>query len=126
MSIPAPRRVLVVDDDDAIRNLLDDVLELEGYESRTAPDGASALAAARDWTPDLIVLDLMMPRMDGWQFREAQLEQPSLREVPVLVVSASRRASDAYRDLGAAAVVAKPFDLDDLIGTIDRLTKQRV
>ena len=121
-----PRRVLVVDDDEAIRDLLDDVLELEGYESRCAPDGEAALAVAADWTPDVIVLDLMMPKMDGWQFREAQRGVPHLRDVPVLVVSASQRARDAYHELGAAAVVAKPFDLDELIGAIDRLANQRV
>jgi two-component system chemotaxis response regulator CheY len=121
-----PRRVLVVDDDEAIRDLLDDVLELEGYEARIAPDGEAALAAAADWTPDLIVLDLMMPKMDGWQFREAQRGLPHLRDVPVLVVSASQRAKDAYRELGAAAVVHKPFDLEELISTIDRLANQRV
>jgi two-component system chemotaxis response regulator CheY len=121
-----PRRVLVVDDDEAIRDLLDDVLELEGYESRTAADGEAALAAAVDWTPDLIVLDLMMPKMDGWQFREAQRALPHLRDVPVLVVSASQRVHDAHHELGAAAVVAKPFDLESLISTIDRLANQRV
>ena len=123
---PMPRRVLVVDDDEAIRDLLDDVLELEGYESRIASDGEAALAAAADWTPDLIVLDLMMPRMDGWQFREAQRGLPQLRDVPILVVSASQRARDAYHELGAAAVVNKPFDLEELISTIDRLANQRV
>jgi two-component system chemotaxis response regulator CheY len=116
----------VVDDDEAIRDLLDDVLELEGYESRCAADGEAALEAAADWTPDLIVLDLMMPKMDGWQFREAQRALPHLRDVPVVVVSASQRARDAYDELGAAAVVAKPFDLEELIGTIDRLANQRV
>ena len=121
-----PRRVLVVDDDEAIRDLLDDVLELEGYESRSASDGEAALAAAADWTPDLIVLDLMMPKMDGWQFREAQRTLPHLRDVPVLVVSASQRARDAYQEMGAAAVVAKPFDLDELIATVERLTNQPV
>ena len=126
MLSPMPRRVLVVDDDEAIRDLLDDVLELEGYESRTAEDGAAALQLAAEWTPDLIVLDLMMPKMDGWQFREAQRELPHLRDVPVLVVSASQRARDAYRELGASAVVAKPFDLEELISTIDRLANQRV
>src|SRR5687768_15476065 len=121
-----PLRVLVVDDDEAIRDLLDDVLELEGYEARCAPDGEAALSVASDWTPDVIVLDLMMPKMDGWQFREAQRGVPHLRDVPVLVVSVSQRARDAYHELGAAAVVAKPFDLDELIRTINRLANQRV
>jgi two-component system chemotaxis response regulator CheY len=122
----ASRRVLVVDDDEAIRDLLDDVLELEGYEARCAADGEAALVAASDWTPDVIVLDLMMPKMDGWQFREAQLALPHLRNIPVVVISASQRARDAYAELGAAAVIAKPFDLDDLIGTIGRLASQHV
>lgn len=116
----------MVDDDEAIRDLLDDVLELEGYESRCATDGEAALEAAADWTPDLIVLDLMMPKMDGWQFREAQRALPHLRDVPVVVVSASQRVKDAYEELGAAAVLAKPFDLDDLISTIGRLTAEQV
>ena len=78
------RRILVVDDDPDTRNLLQLVLELEGYAVDTAANGLDALQRARQVRPDVIVLDLMMPLMDGCGFRVAQLKDPRLAAVPVV------------------------------------------
>jgi CheY-like chemotaxis protein len=115
------RRVLIVEDDDAIGSLVQQALLDEGgYEVRRAGDGVEALEVLGGWRPDVIVLDLMMPRMDGWRFREEQRRRAIADDVPVLVASASRRVDSL--DAGfAAAVIRKPFDLDELIRRVDEL-----
>jgi CheY-like chemotaxis protein len=117
------RRVLVVDDDPGIRAFLIGALEDEGYEVRPAADGREALAILRaPWLPDAIVLDLYMPEMDGWAFRTAQLALPGpAAQVPVLVISASRNIGPRTADLRAAAVLEKPFELDDLLERLARI-----
>jgi|SRR5579871_6516156 len=113
------RSVLLVEDDEGIRHVVAEVLTVEGYEVRQAEDGRGALAALTDWSPDVILLDLMMPGMDGWQFRAEQRARNCALDVPLIVLSASRRAGDAIEDLGAVAVIPKPFDLDALLEVVD-------
>ena len=115
------RRVLVADDDLTIRNLLGEALADEGHVVRTAANGQEALAILRAWQPDLIVLDLMMPVMDGWAFRAAQQAQPDSRDIPVLLLSATRDLVRQREVLRPAAMVPKPFDLDAVLALIDRL-----
>jgi CheY-like chemotaxis protein len=115
-----PRRVLVVEDDTSIRDTLDLALTVQGYQVATAANGRDGLALLRDWRPDLIVLDLMMPVMDGWQFRVEQ-RQAGYDDVPVLVLTASQRAADSEDALGAAETLQKPFDLRYLLETVNRL-----
>ena len=112
---PGPRRVLVVDDNRDIRELLVELLAAEGYAVAGAEDGRRALAEARANRPDVILLDLMMPVMSGWEFREAQLRDPDLADVPVVVVSAFDAALDG------AAVLRKPFLVEDVLDTVQRL-----
>ena len=115
------RRVLVVEDDDAIASLVQQALLDEGgYEVRRAGDGVEALEVLSGWRPDVIVLDLMMPRMDGWRFREEQRRLAIAADVPILVASASRRVDNLAGDF-AAAVIRKPFDLDELISRVEEL-----
>jgi CheY-like chemotaxis protein len=121
MSAPTPQRVLVVEDDAVIRGMLVDFLELEGYTVRSAADGSEALAVLGDWPPDLILLDLMMPRMDGWQFRAAQRALPGLGDVPVVVLSAGRDLAERTAALAPAAVIRKPFDLDEVLTVLHNL-----
>ena len=116
------RRVLVVDDDPSIQGFLAEALTDEGYTVRTAANGREALAILRAWRPDLILLDLMMPEMDGWAFRGEQRAMPSVSDVPVIVLSAARDLDAKTRDLEPAQVFSKPFDLEALLGTIERLT----
>ena len=93
--------VLIVDDEPNIRRMVGALLAAEGYEVRDAPDGASALTRAVESEPDVLLLDLMMPEMSGWEFREEQLRDEMLRSIPVVVMTASRGFDGEHR--GAAA-----------------------
>lgn len=116
---PRPMRILVVDDEAAIRSTLHDIFEVLGYECREAADGREALSILAGWGADLIVLDLMMPVMDGWAFRHEQQDVPTVRDIPVVVISARKLRDDARdAELVPTAVVAKPFELDDLVKTV--------
>ena len=115
-------RVLVADDDPSIQGFLAEALTDEGYEVRTAANGREALTILREWRPDLILLDLMMPEMDGWTFRAEQRAMPSVSDVPVIVLSATRDLATKARDLDPAQVFSKPFDLEALLATIAQLT----
>ena len=114
--------VLVVDDDPGIRESIVGVLADEGYTGIEARDGLDALARLRtgDAAPCLILLDLMMPGMDGMQFRDEQLRDPQLATIPVVVISADASTTVKASALGAAGVLRKPIDLFDLLRTIQR------
>jgi CheY-like chemotaxis protein len=109
------KRVLVVDDDLDIRDVLVELLEGEGYRVSAAGDGQQALREASRNPPDVILLDLMMPVMSGWQFRAAQLRDPVLARIPVVVLSAFAN------DLDVAAFVPKPFFIEEVLDTIRRI-----
>jgi CheY-like chemotaxis protein len=114
--------VLVVDDDRDIREMLVQTLEDEGYPVAAAADGAEALAlltrASRP--PCLILLDLMMPGMNGWEFRAAQLQEPELVEIPVVVLSARTDVARAAAEMAGVAYIPKPIDFDLLMHTVAR------
>jgi two-component system CheB/CheR fusion protein len=116
-----PSRVLVVDDEAAIRSTLGDVFELQGYDCRLAANGSEALGMLSGWGADLIVLDLMMPVMDGWAFRREQQAAPAVRDIPVIVISARQSHEDRDAELAPAAVVAKPFEMDELLNTVHHI-----
>ena len=110
--------VLVVDDDPAIRGLVADALRADGYTVDLAAHGREALDAMRARRPATVVLDLMMPVMDGFSFMEACHQEQLCDDVPIVVISA---VQDALKRIDAAPVhacIAKPFDLDDLIRTV--------
>lgn len=100
--------ILIVEDDDEIRELLAEMLGEHGYAVRTASDGQEALSRMRDSPPNLLVLDLMMPNMDGWSVRAAMLEDPALAGVPVVVLSGAADVRQASSGLGAVRVLTKP------------------
>lgn len=115
--VPRPRGpILVVEDEADLRALMVGLLEGDGYEAVGASNGEEALALLRAGTvrPCLILLDLMMPRMDGWAFRAAQRRDPALAPIPVVVVTGYGSQLET-RPLGAVATVAKPFNLDALL-----------
>jgi CheY-like chemotaxis protein len=115
------RTVLIVEDDQDIRDTMAAVLEAQGFEVDVAGNGADALEALRAGRrPDVILLDLMMPVMDGWQFRAEQQKDPALADIPVVLVSAFAPVSHHARELGATAYLQKPFDLDTMLGAVDR------
>jgi two-component system chemotaxis response regulator CheY len=101
--------------------VLGDAFGLEGYECRLAANGQAALSTLQEWSPDVIVLDLMMPVMDGWAFRREQRANPAICDIPVVVVSASRTDDE----LGAVVIVPKPFELDMLLKTLAQLVNDR-
>ncbi len=115
----ASRRVLIVEDDVDIRETLGELLASAGYETACAANGLEGLTAARRATPDLIVLDLMMPVMDGWQFRSAQRDDPALAAIPVIVISASAAAPA----IDADTYLEKPFSMDRLVAEVRRLSR---
>ena len=123
--VPANTRLLVVEDDDELRDALVESLQLEGYEVRSARNGAEALAALRHGgtPPQLILLDLMMPVMNGWQFRKAQQDDPELADIPVIVLSAAGSYVQSVTPLDVAAYLRKPFELDALLATVHRLSR---
>jgi CheY-like chemotaxis protein len=117
----ASRRVLLVVDDDAdVRTFLDRLLTSRGYAVVSAPHGKDALDRLREHAPDLVLLDLNMPVMDGWHFLAEQrhLANPALTSVPVLLVTAAEGVARAATTLHTAGVIAKPFDPDRLLDAI--------
>ena len=114
-------KVLIVDDEPDILLMLRINLEAEGYETALAADGETALRRIGDETPDVIVLDVMMPVMDGWSVLEAL---SSRRDSPrVIVLSAKTASRDVRRalDLGAAEYLTKPFEPEGLLATVERV-----
>ena len=114
--------VLVVDDDYDIRESLVDVLQDEGHRVIVAADGDEALRKLRamDPPPDVILLDWMMPRCDGQQFRAMQKSDPRLAAIPVVLLTADARLRDKMLALDAQGYLAKPVDLDELLETVHR------
>jgi CheY-like chemotaxis protein len=116
-------QILVVEDDESIRLLVSEVLRDDGYQVQEASNGLEALKQVSAKRPDLIVLDLMMPIMDGWQFVEACRHEPECDKVPIVVTSASHdlpRTAERLRALGVRTCLAKPFDVDGLRALVER------
>lgn len=109
------QRVLIAEDDASIRRMLTVSLRTQGYETVEAIDGGEALAAMRAGQADLVVLDLMMPKVTGWQVLAERAADPALRQIPVIVITAER-GDEVTRilDDGIAALLPKPFNLDAL------------
>ena len=114
--------ILVVDDDDDIRRSVVETLEDEGYRVVTARNGQEALDLLRNSlpAPSLILLDLMMPVMDGRQFRAEQLKDPALAPIPVVLVTAHAFATQEARELTPHGHLEKPFELRDLLKIAER------
>lgn len=112
--------VCVVDDDDDIREVLADVLSEEGFDVVAAGDGESALGLLHSRAPAcrLILLDLMMPRMNGWEFRRKQLEDPAIAEIPVLLLTGAGNGAKAIDELHVAGTIEKPVELDVLLAKV--------
>lgn len=106
--------VLIVEDDDDLREMMAQLLSLEGFHAAAVANGQEALEYLRHGTaPDLILLDMMMPVMDGWEFRRQQQSDPAMAEVPVIVLSALDQSR--ITDISAEAILKKPLDFDRLL-----------
>lgn len=114
-------RVLVIEDDETLRETLGEVLADEGHEVRLAGDGVQALESLDGWHPDLMILDLMMPRMDAFAFREHQQRTGAAPTARVLVLSAARDIEVAASRIRADAWLAKPFTLAEMMDVVDGL-----
>jgi len=116
-------RVLVVDDDKVIQQLLEVNLELEGYEVVKASNGEEALKMVQDIRPDLILLDVMMPKLDGREVCRRIKSDPLTAETPIIFLSARAQDMDVNSglELGASAYITKPFDPVDLLDTVMRV-----
>lgn len=118
---------LVVDDDPAVRDMLDLVLGLEGFTVVGASDGVEGLEAARELRPDVIILDVMMPGLDGRTVATRLREDPELGDIPLVLCSALTSAEDTWAgwQTGADSYVSKPFDNQRLVGEILRAIAAR-
>jgi DNA-binding response OmpR family regulator len=110
----ASGRILVVEDDDTLRDILAEALREDGYNVELAADGEIALELAQHWRPDLLILDLMMPNMDGEDLVSSIRQVQGSASLPIIVVSASRGAEEVGARIGAHVALRKPFDLFEL------------
>jgi CheY-like chemotaxis protein len=112
--------VLIVEDDEDIRADMAAILRLKGYPVEQAANGREALACMRRSLPSVVLLDLMMPEMNGWELRDHMRADERLRDVPVVVVSGAGKLDENDPDFAAAAVLPKPFELVQLFEVVDR------
>src|SRR2546422_4673573 len=113
---PSSEPILLVDDDPDVRTMLTLILQGEGYEVITAADGQEALDRLRSPAPPcLVLLDLMLPVMDGFEFRVRQMEDPKLAPIPVIVFSGGEDVEHKVASLRVAACLSKPVDVDQLL-----------
>ena len=118
--------ILIVEDDPDILSSLAEVIREAGFDVETAANGYQALSRLETHAPDLILLDLMMPLMDGWKFLETARQRfPSRLTTPVVLLSAVHNLADEAHRLGVTAFLAKPFDLEDVVRVAHRFTQRR-
>jgi CheY-like chemotaxis protein len=113
-----PKPILVVDDEPAILDMIAELLGYEGYQVVTTSEGSVALTQAKADPPALILLDLMMPGMSGWQVIAALRASPQTRAIPVVLLSARRDLQATATELGIVTFLAKPFDIDELLDIV--------
>jgi CheY-like chemotaxis protein len=114
--------VLIVEDDTDVREFMDVLLTTHGFETMTAANGREALERMRARRPCLVLLDLMMPVMDGWQFRAEQLSEPALADVPVICVTAVAEHSERLERLQAPCL-QKPVEFQTLLDVVEGACK---
>lgn len=126
MEVEEAKRVLVVEDDPDSCDAFCTALRDFGFEPVAARSGKEALAILRGSAPpDAILLDLLMPEMDGWQFRKEQLSDAALARIPVIAISAATLARNSALSFGARTFLGKPVDFDDLRGAVETATRER-
>ncbi len=113
--------ILIVEDDRDLSRLVSEVLESAGYRTAIANNGHEALQQLQINPPALILLDMMMPGMDGWQFREEQRKIPAVADIPVVTVTADGDARAKAAAIQAVGYVAKPISIDSLLDEVERI-----
>lgn len=122
LQLKSRARVLVVEDDSRIQKMLRTVLLSEKYDVQSATDGRAALTALRSDPPDLVILDLMLPDVDGWQVMAQMRSDNSYARIPVLILSAVHDLARESLRIGASDFLRKPFGIDALLDKVARLT----
>jgi CheY-like chemotaxis protein len=120
------KRILVIDDEPSIRELIAEALGEDGFQVRVAANGGAAFEVMRRWPPHVIVLDLMMPRLDGIAFINLLRLNPEFESIPVLLVTAAYEPDEVAERIGARACLSKPFELDRLVQLVAKLTESSV
>ena len=118
----AGERILLVDDDESIRQVVSIFLTDEGYTIAQAGNGQAALDVLDEFRPDMILLDLRMPVMDGWEFVRTYRKLPG-PHVPIIAFVAALRAEEERDEIGAIGLLAKPFDLEDLLVAVEQASQ---
>jgi two-component system, OmpR family, response regulator RpaA len=123
-----PPRILIVDDEPAVADLIEAVLTGEGYTVAIARDGAKGLMLAREWSPDLILMDIMLPAVDGTTAIRRLKADAETAEIPIVAMSAGRNIRSQSEELADAdAALSKPFDIDALLTQVAfHLSRRRV
>ena len=114
------RRILIVEDDNSIRELLVELLQGEGYEVGSAVNGLEGIHyLQKHQAPDLILIDLMMPIMDGYTFRTEQLKNADWAKIPIVVMSAEANAKEKLKNFGITAFLSKPVELETILKAVE-------
>jgi CheY-like chemotaxis protein len=118
--VTAAKAIWIVEDDKEIREVTLELFEMEGYDVKAFANGREALDALEESErlPNLILLDLMMPVMDGWEFRRRQLADSRLNKIPVVVATADGGALPKAAELGATELIRKPLDIEELLSLV--------
>lgn len=121
------KRILCIEDETDMIELIRLILQRRGFEIQGAAGGQEGLRKVREWLPDLVLLDLMMPDMDGWEVYQQMKAEEATRDIPVIVVTAKAQNIDKVLGLHIAKVddyVAKPFSPSELLESVDRVLKR--
>jgi two-component system, OmpR family, response regulator VicR len=113
------RRVLVVEDEELVADLVSDALDVEGHETRCV-DGETAMEAALDFQPEVVLLDLMMPRVDGFEVARRLHGNKETQDTPIVVMTAMYDAASRAAEVGTEYYLAKPFDIAELLDIVER------
>ncbi len=115
------KKILIIEDDISIRELLEEIFEFEGYAVDASVNGSEGIKSLHTNIPDVILMDVMMPIMDGYEFRLEQLKNPHWKSIPVIAMSAQQQKDEKLESYGITHFISKPLELDDLLDTVREL-----
>jgi len=119
------KKILIVEDEEVIAKMLKDRLQTLGFAVAIEVDGLQGLKRAREWNPDLIILDIMLPEMDGYRVARLLKYDETYKHIPIIMLTARTQPADRQKGMAAGAdlYITKPFEADDLINKIKELLK---
>jgi CheY-like chemotaxis protein len=116
------KKILIVEDDIAIRELLVEIFESEGYKVESGANGSDGIKSLERETPDVILMDMLMPVMDGFTFRKETLKKPEWGNIPLLAMSAQDQENDKLESFGITHFIQKPLELEHLLSQVKQLS----